>query len=78
VLGACGGAVLYRQSMLDRIGLFDEDFSLIEDVDLGLRAQSAGYKFCIYLKRSVSFRMWHTAVAIVSLSFVFLVAIILM
>jgi GT2 family glycosyltransferase len=47
VLAACGGAALYRRSMLDDIGLFDEDyFAYLEDVDIGLRAQLAGYKCC--------------------------------
>lgn len=45
VFGACGGAVMYRQSMLDRIGFLDDDFFLIhEDVDLSFRAQLAGWK----------------------------------
>ena len=26
VFGACAGAALYRRSLFDRIGLFDEDF----------------------------------------------------
>lgn len=40
---ACAG--LYRKSMLDAIGSFDEDFfAYCEDTDLGLRARLAGYK----------------------------------
>lgn len=40
---ACAG--LYRKSMLDAIGAFDEDFfAYCEDTDLGLRARLAGYK----------------------------------
>jgi len=43
------GAALYRRSMLDEIGLFDEDFFLfMEDVDLAFRAQYAGWK-CMYV-----------------------------
>jgi len=43
------GAALYRRSMLDEIGLFDEDFFLfMEDVDLAFRAQLAGWK-CFYV-----------------------------
>jgi GT2 family glycosyltransferase len=43
------GAALYRRSMLDEIGLFDEDFFLfMEDVDLAFRAQLAGWK-CRYV-----------------------------
>jgi len=49
ILGACGGAAVYRRAMFVDIGLFDEDyFAYLEDVDMGLRAQSAGYK-CLYV-----------------------------
>lgn len=45
VLGATGGASLYRISMLRQIGLFDEAFfAYFEDVDISLRAQLAGWK----------------------------------
>jgi GT2 family glycosyltransferase len=45
VFAACACAALYRRSMLDRIGLFDEDFVTgCEDVDLSFRARIAGYK----------------------------------
>ena len=45
VFGACGGAALYRRSMLDETGFLDEDFFLIhEDTDLNWRAQLAGWK----------------------------------
>jgi GT2 family glycosyltransferase len=49
VFGACAGAALYRFSMLEEIGLFDEDFFLyMEDVDLAFRARLSGWK-CIYV-----------------------------
>lgn len=45
VFGPCGGAALYRRSMLDEIGLFDEDFFIyMEDVDLAFRARLAGWE----------------------------------
>ncbi|HXR49584.1 MAG TPA: glycosyltransferase family 2 protein [Verrucomicrobiae bacterium] len=45
ILGASGGSSMYRVSMLQKIGLFDEDFfAYYEDVDLSLRAQLAGWK----------------------------------
>ncbi len=45
VFGACAGAALYRRSMLEQIGLFDEDFfAYLEDVDLAWRAQAAGWR----------------------------------
>ncbi|XOF32902.1 MAG: glycosyltransferase family 2 protein [Candidatus Electrothrix sp. YB6] len=43
VFGACAGAALYRRSLFDRIGLFDEDFfAYLEDVDLNLRINRSG------------------------------------
>jgi len=57
ILGACGGAALYRRSLFDDIGLFDEDyFAYLEDVDMGLRAQSAGYK-CIYVPSAIIYHL---------------------
>lgn len=49
IFSACGGAALYRKSVLDEIGLFEEDFfAYLEDVDISWRANSLGYKnrFC--------------------------------
>ncbi|MCS6801947.1 MAG: glycosyltransferase family 2 protein [Chloroflexota bacterium] len=44
VFGACAGAALYRRSMLEDVGLFDERFgSYYEDVDLAWRAQLRGW-----------------------------------
>jgi GT2 family glycosyltransferase len=49
IFGPCAGAALYRCTMLDEIGLFDEDFFLfMEDVDLAFRARLAGWK-CMYV-----------------------------
>jgi hypothetical protein len=45
VFGPSGGAALYRRTMLDEIGLLDEDFfAYLEDVDLAWRAQWAGWQ----------------------------------
>ena len=45
IFSACGGASLYRRSILEKIGLFDElFFAYFEDVDLSWRANSLGYK----------------------------------
>ena len=49
IFSACGGAALYRKSILDEIGGFDENFfAYFEDVDLSWRANNAGYRnvFC--------------------------------
>lgn len=45
VFGACGAASVYRRSMLEAVGLLDEEFEFsCEDVDLSWRAQLAGYR----------------------------------
>jgi hypothetical protein len=47
VFGPSAAAALYRRSMLNAIGGFDEDFeSYYEDVDLAWRAQLAGWRCC--------------------------------
>ncbi len=49
IFGACGAAVLYRRSMLEDIGFFDDDlFCVHEDVDLSFRANLKGYK-CLFV-----------------------------
>lgn len=45
VFSACGGSSAYRKTMLDEIGLLDDDyFFLLEDMDLGWRAQLANWR----------------------------------
>ncbi len=45
VFSACAGAALYRKSIFDEIGYFDEHFfAYMEDVDIGYRANIYGYK----------------------------------
>ena len=45
VFSACAGAALYRKSIFDEIGYFDEHFfAYMEDVDIGYRANLYGYK----------------------------------
>lgn len=45
IFSACGGASLYKKSVLDEIGYFDETFfAYFEDVDISWRANSLGYK----------------------------------
>ena len=44
VFSACGGAAIYRKSILDEIGYFDEmHFAYLEDMDLSFRARLFGY-----------------------------------
>jgi len=53
VFSTCGGSAAYRRATLDQIGLLDEDFFFsCEDVDLGWRAQLAGWR-CVYAPRAV-------------------------
>jgi hypothetical protein len=53
VFGACAGAAIYRRSMLEDLGGFDEDFFIVhEDSDLSFRAQLMGYK-CLYVPTAV-------------------------
>jgi GT2 family glycosyltransferase len=53
VFGGCGGAVAYRRTMLDQVGLFDESFFMYcEDVDLNWRSQLAGWR-CWYTPEAV-------------------------
>jgi GT2 family glycosyltransferase len=45
VFSASGGASLYRSGMFEDIGIFDERFfAYYEDVDMGFRAQLAGWR----------------------------------
>jgi GT2 family glycosyltransferase len=56
VFGPCGGAGMYRRSMLEDVGPFDEDFFMYyEDVDYSFRAQLAGYR-CIFVPTA---RVYH-------------------
>ncbi len=53
VFSACGGSAAYRRAMLDQVGVLDDDFFFsCEDVDLGWRAQLAGWT-CIYAPQAV-------------------------
>jgi GT2 family glycosyltransferase len=53
IFGAPGGGACYCRSMLDDIGMFDEDFFYNnEDVDLSFRAQLAGYR-CHYVPSAI-------------------------
>ncbi len=45
IFSACAGAAIYRRSVFDEIGLFDEvHFAYLEDVDVAYRARIAGYR----------------------------------
>jgi GT2 family glycosyltransferase len=60
IFGPSGAAALYRRTMLEEIGLLDEDFFMYaEDADLNWRAQRAGWK-CVYVPTA---RVRHVASA---------------
>ncbi len=45
IFAACGGAAIYRRSVFEEIGLFDEaHFAYLEDLDIGYRAGIYGYR----------------------------------
>lgn len=45
IFSCCAGAAIYRRSVFEQIGYFDEaHFAYLEDVDIGYRAQIAGYE----------------------------------
>lgn len=53
IFAGCGAAVMYRMSVFDDIGKFDENhFAYLEDVDLGYRARIFGYRN-VYEPKSV-------------------------
>jgi GT2 family glycosyltransferase len=56
VFGPCAGAALYCRTVLDKVGLFDEDFfCYLEDVDLAWRARLMGWR-CLYVPTA---RVYH-------------------
>ncbi len=45
IFSACAGAAMYRKSILDEIGMFDDNFfAYMEDVDLAIRSRINGYR----------------------------------
>jgi GT2 family glycosyltransferase len=60
ILSACAAAAAYRRAVFDTVGLFDERFfAYVEDVDLGVRAQLAGFR-CLFVPGA---RVYHHASA---------------
>ncbi len=52
VFSASGSAVLFRHSLFEKVGLFDEDFfAYFEDIDLGFRAQRFGCP-CVFVPQA--------------------------
>ena len=60
VFSACGGASIYRNDILIKIGLLDENFfCYLEDIDLSYRARIYGYK----IKTCKASRCYHVGSA---------------
>ncbi|MCP2669691.1 glycosyltransferase family 2 protein [Maricaulaceae bacterium EIL42A08] len=57
----CGAAALYRRSLFERLGGFDEDyFCYVEDVDLAYRARLSG-EICIQVREAVVSHMGYAS-----------------
>lgn len=57
IFSACAGASIYKKSILEDIGYFDENFfAYMEDVDLGYRARIHGYQN-IYCPKAVVYHV---------------------
>lgn len=53
VFSACGGSSVYRKTMLEQVGLLDDDFFFsLEDIDLSWRAQLQGWR-CLYTPQAI-------------------------
>jgi GT2 family glycosyltransferase len=53
IFSACAGAAIYRRSVFDVIGYFDENFfAYMEDVDICYRTRIYGYK-CFYCPKAI-------------------------
>jgi Predicted glycosyltransferases len=57
IFSSCAGAAIYRRTILEEIGLFDEKhFAYLEDTDIGYRAKIYGYKN-IYIPKAVVYHV---------------------
>jgi hypothetical protein len=57
VFGACAGAAVYKKTLFEKVGLFDEAFfAYHEDADWNFRANLMGYR-CQYVPQAVVYHM---------------------
>lgn len=62
IFSACAGACLYKKSLFEKIGYFDEMFfAYYEDVDLSMRAQLKGIKIWLSASAKVFHRTGHSS-----------------
>jgi GT2 family glycosyltransferase len=68
-----GCAALYRKSMLDEIGLFDEaHFAYGDDTDIGIRGRLAGWK-CLFVPEAIVYHHYSMTTGVYSPAKVYLV-----
>lgn len=71
VFGPCAAAAVYRRTMLEELGGFDEDFFLIyEDADLSMRARLKGHR-CLYVPEAVVYHRVNQSIGTFSHNYVF-------
>jgi GT2 family glycosyltransferase len=64
--GVCAAAAIYRKSMLDEIGFFDEDFFLNhEDTDLNMRIWLAGWE-CLFIPEAAAYHQVNRSIGTMS------------
>jgi GT2 family glycosyltransferase len=57
IFSACAGASIYRRSVFEKIGYFDENFfAYMGDVDISYRARIHGYK-CLYCPEAIVYHI---------------------
>lgn len=57
IFASCAGAAIYRKSVFEKIGYFDEEhFAYLEDIDVGYRARIEGYENW-YLPKAVVYHV---------------------
>ncbi len=71
VFGPCAAAALYRRSLLDSLGGFDEDYFLIyEDADLSMRARLRGHR-CLYVAAAEVVHRVNSSIGTISSTYVY-------
>jgi GT2 family glycosyltransferase len=71
VFGPCAAAAVYRRTMLEELGGFDEDFFLIyEDADLSMRARLRGHR-CLYVPEALVYHRVNQSIGTFSHNYVF-------
>lgn len=57
VFGACAGAAVYRKTLFQKVGYFDEDFFFsLEDVDMDFRSELSGSR-CLFVADAIVYHL---------------------